>query len=99
MMILNINYMNKELIAVSFYSINCAIYSQFVIVIVVATAQQEVAKALEANVISTRSGALVHANKGKLRELPNDPTNDIKFIANVCEQVVVLANLAAPFIL
>ena len=87
------------LIAVSFNSINWAIYSQFVIVIVVALAHAAVAKAEEANVISTRNGADVHANNGKYLELPSDPINDIRFIANVWEQVAALAKAVLPLIL
>ena len=78
---------------------NCAIYSQFVIVIVVATAQQAVANALEANVISTRNGAEVHAKRGKYFEEPREPTKEIQFIANVWKQVAALANAVLPLIL
>jgi hypothetical protein len=70
------------LIAVSFNSINCVIYSQFVIVIVFATAQQAVANAEEANVISTHKEAEVHAKSGNYRALPREPINDIRFNAN-----------------
>ena len=62
-------------------------YSQFVIVIGVVVSRsfeiQAVARWVLAKVISTLNGALVQANNGKYRALPNEPTKLIKFNVNV----------------